>query len=212
MAGAQKTKLRGIRMKIGSLRLFFPLGVAWLLPAWLPAATYQIDASHSTVAFTVRHMMVANVSGGFSKFSGTVEFDPANPSAGKIEVTIEAASIDTRNAKRDEHLRSADFLDVANYPTLTYRSKRIEKTGDNRYRVIGDLTLRGVTREVVLDVETTPEIAVQGAYRMGASATGRINRQDFGVKWNRALDAGGVVVSDEVRLQIDVALVRKAGR
>lgn len=188
----------------------FLFAVALLLaPAVSQAASYQIDASHSTVGFTVRHMMVTNVTGGFSKVSGTVDFDPANPAASKIDVTIEAASIDTRNAKRDEHLRSEDFFDVANHPRITFQSTRVERTGDNRYRVAGNLTIRGVTREVVLDVETTPEIQAQGSARMGASATTRINRQDFGVKWNRALDAGGVVVSDEVRINIDVALVRK---
>lgn len=181
----------------------------FLAPGVSQGASYQIDASHSTVGFTVRHMMVTNVSGGFSKVSGTVDFDPANPAASKIDVTIEAASIDTRNAKRDEHLRSEDFFDVANHPRITFQSTRVERTGDNRYRVAGNLTIRGVTREVVLDVETTPEIQAQGSARMGASATTRINRQDFGVKWNRALDTGGVVVSDEVRINIDVALVRK---
>jgi polyisoprenoid-binding protein YceI len=156
-------------------------------------------------------MMVSNVSGGFSKVSGTVDFDPANPAASRIDVTIEAASIDTRNPKRDEHLRSADFFDVANHPRITFQSTKVERVGQDRYRVTGNLTIRGVTKEVTLDVETTPEIQAQGSARMGASATTRINRQDFGVKWNRTLDAGGVVVSDEVRINIDVALVRKLG-
>jgi len=180
-----------------------------LLPGLLSGATYQIDASHSTAAFTVRHMMVTNVSGAFGKMSGTVEFDPANPSAARIDVTIEAASVDTRNAKRDEHLRSADFFDVANHPTITFRSTKVERTGEDRYRVTGNLTIRGVTKEVTLEVETTPEIQAQGTARFGATATTRINRKDFGVNWNRTLDAGGVVVSDEVRINIDVALVRK---
>lgn len=180
-----------------------------LLPGLVSGATYQIDASHSTAAFTVRHMMVTNVSGAFGKLAGTVEFDPANPAASKIDVTIEAASVDTRNPKRDEHLRSADFFDVANHPTITFRSKKVERTGEDRYRVTGDLTIRGVTKEVTLEVETTPEIQAQGTARFGASATTRINRKDFGVNWNRTLDTGGVVVSDEVRINIDVALIRK---
>lgn len=180
-----------------------------LLPGLLSGATYQIDASHSTAAFTVRHMMVTNVSGAFGKLAGTVEFDPANPSASKIDVTIEAASVDTRNPKRDEHLRSADFFDVANHPTITFRSTKVERTGQDRYRVTGNLTIRGVTKEVTLEVETTPEIQAQGTARFGASATTRINRKDFGVNWDRRLDTGGVVVSDEVRINIDVALIRK---
>jgi polyisoprenoid-binding protein YceI len=194
--------------RFGSSRLAV---VLLLAPALMQGATYQIDASHSTVGFTVRHMMVSNVSGGFSKVSGTVDFDPANPAASRIDVTIEAASIDTRNPKRDEHLRSADFFDVANHPRITFQSTKVERVGQDRYRVTGNLTIRGVTKEVTLDVETTPEIQAQGSARMGASATTRINRQDFGVKWNRTLDAGGVVVSDEVRINIDVALVRKLG-
>jgi len=186
-----------------ALSVFFAAGL-------LNAATYQIDASHSTAGFTVRHMMVTNVSGAFGKLSGTVEFDPANPSASRIDVTIEAASVDTRNAKRDEHLRSADFFDVANHPTIAFKSTKVEKLADDRYRVTGELTIRGTTKEVVLDVETTPEIQAQGGFRFGATATGKINRKDFGVNWNRALDTGGLVVSEEVRLNIDAALVRRA--
>lgn len=173
-------------------------------------AAYQADAAHSTVGFTVRHMMVANVSGSFTEFSAAVEFDPNNLGSSKVEAVIEAASVNTGQPKRDEHLRTADFFDVANHPKITFRSKKVESAGEGRYRVTGDLTLRGVTREVVLNVnELTPEVAAQGAVHRGASATARINRKDFGVSWNSALDSGGVVVSDEVRIQLDVALVRK---
>jgi len=175
------------------------------------AATYQIDSAHSAAAFTVRHMMVTNVSGAFSKVTGTVVYDPSNPAASRVEAVIDASSIDTREPKRDAHLRSEDFFDVARFPTITFNSKRVEKAGEGRLRVVGDLTLRGVTREVVLEVEgPTPEISTPSGYRMGASATARINRKDFGMTWNRALDAGGVVVGEEVRIQIDVALVRPA--
>jgi polyisoprenoid-binding protein YceI len=180
------------------------------IPLMLPAATYQIDSSHSSAGFTVRHMMVSNVSGAFAKLSGTVEYDPSNVGQSRIEAVIDATTVNTRNEKRDEHLRSADFFDTANNPTITFRSKRVEKAGDGQLRLVGDLTIRGVTKEVVLDVEgPTPEILAQGAYRMGASATTRINRKDFGVNWNRALDSGGLVVSDEVRINIEVELVRK---
>ena len=180
------------------------------IPLMLPAATYQIDASHSSASFTVRHMMVSNVSGAFAKLTGTIDYDPNSLGQSRIEAVIDASTVNTRNEKRDAHLRSADFFDTANHPTITFRSKRMEKAADGHLRVVGDLTIRGVTKEVVLDVDgPTPEIQAQGAYRMGASATTRINRKDFGVNWNRALDGGGLVVSDDVRINIEVELVRK---
>ena len=187
-------------------------GIALLLiSSTLSAATYQIDGAHSSAGFTVRHMMVTNVSGAFTKLSGSVDYDADNLAQSRIDVTIEAASVNTRNEGRDKHLRTADFFDVENHPTITFRSKRVEKAGEGRLRVVGDLTIRGVTKEVVLDVEgPTPEIQQQSAFRMGASATTRINRKDFGVNYHRTLDNGGVVVSDDVRITIDVELVRKA--
>jgi polyisoprenoid-binding protein YceI len=187
-------------------------GIALLLiSSTLSAATYQIDGAHSSAGFTVRHMMVSNVSGAFTKLSGSVDYDADNLAQSRIEVTIEAASVNTRNEGRDKHIRTADFFDVENHPTITFRSKRVEKAGEGRLRVAGDLTLRGVTKEVVLDVEgPTPEIQQQSTFRMGASATTRINRKDFGVNYHRSLDNGGVVVSDDVRITIDVELVRKA--
>lgn len=182
------------------------------IPALSPAATYRIDPAHSSAQFTVRHMMVSNVTGAFTKLSGTVEFDPSNPAQSHIDVAIDAASIDTREPKRDAHLKSADFFDVAGHPTITFRSRKVERAGQGRLRVVGDLTIRGVTKEAVLDVEgPTPEMRdPQGRFRMGASATSQINRQDFGVSWNRTLDAGGVVVSNDVRINIEVELVRQA--
>lgn len=187
------------------------VGVA--LVSWssiLAAATYQIDPAHSVAGFTVRHMMVSNVSGAFSKLSGTVDFDSNNPSQSKIDVTIDPASVDTRNSGRDNDLRSANFFDVANYPAITFKSTRVDKAGEGKYRVVGNLTIHGVTKEVVLDVDgPTPEVQAQGAFRTGASATTKIDRKDFGIIWNRALDSGGVVVSDEVRINIEVELVRK---
>lgn len=177
----------------------------------LLGATYQIDGAHSMAGFNVRHMMVSNVSGAFTNLSGSVDYDPANLAQTRIEVTIEAASVNTRNEGRDKHIRSADFFDAENHPTIKFQSKRVEKAGEGLLRVVGDLTLRGVTREVVLDVEgPTPEIQQQSTFRMGASATTRINRKDFGVNYHRVMDSGGVVVSDDVRITIDVELVRKA--
>ncbi len=176
------------------------------------AATYQIDPAHSTAQFTVRHMMVSNVTGAFQKLSGAVEWDPDNLAQSRVEAVIDATSVDTHNEGRDKHLRSADFFDAANYPTISFRSRRIEPAGAGKFRVVGDLTIRGVTKEVVLDVEgPTPEVQAQGNFRMGASATTLINRQDFGVKWNGKLDSGGVVVSDEVRISLEVEMMRKAG-
>jgi polyisoprenoid-binding protein YceI len=170
-------------------------------PSILAAASYQIDPAHSLAGFTVRHMMVSNVSGAFSKLSGTVDFDPNHPSH----------SVDTRSSGRDNDLRSVNFFDVATYPAITFKSTGVDKAGEGKYRVVGDLTMHGVTKEVVLDVDgPTPEVQVQGGFHAGASATTKIDRKDFGITWNRALDSGGVVVSDEVRISIEVELVRKA--
>jgi polyisoprenoid-binding protein YceI len=181
-----------------------------LMSGALSAETYQIDPAHSVAGFTVRHMMVSNVSGAFSKLSGTVEFDPNALAQSRVEVTIEAGSVDTRNSGRDNDLRSANFFDVANYPAITFKSAKIEKAGEGKYRMTGDLTIHGVTKQVVLDVDgPLPEIQAQGGYRTGASATTKINRKDFGINWNRAMDNGGVVVSDEVRINIEVELVRR---
>ena len=195
-------------------RVFFLVGLALLsISSTLAAATYQIDGAHSTAAFTVRHMMVSNVSGAFNKISGSVDYDPDKLAETRVDVTIEAASVNTRNEGRDKHIRTADFLDVENYPTIRFQSKRVEKVSDGNLRLMGDLTLRGVTKEVVLEVDgPTQEIQQQATFRRGASATARINRKDFGVNYNRALDNGGLVVSDEVRITIDVELVRKAAR
>lgn len=175
-------------------------------------ATWQIDPVHSTATFAVRHMMVTTVRGTFQELAGTVGFDGKDIGTITVQATIDAASIDTREPKRDEHLRSADFLDAARFPAITFVSKRVESKGAGRFALVGDLTIRGVTREVTLDVEgPTPEVKDPGGnVRIGASATTRINRQDFGVSWNRALDAGGVVVGDEVAITLDLSLIRKA--
>lgn len=181
------------------------------LPALAAAETWSIDADHSSVGFTVRHMMVSNVKGSFGTFSGTVEVDEKDSAGSKVSVTIDAASINTGVAKRDEHLRSADFFDTARYPTVTYVSKKVEKSGKDRLKVYGDLTLRGVTRPVVLDVEG-PTAAYRdpwGKTRRGASATAAINRRDFGLTWNKVIEAGGVLVGDEVKIMLEMEFVRK---
>ena len=173
------------------------------------AQTWTIDQAHSAAHFAVRHMMVSTVRGDMGKITGTVNFDPAQPAAGSIEASIDVAGIDTREPGRDTHLKSADFFDVENFPTMTFKSKMIEPAAGGGFKVAGDLTMRGVTKEVVLDVEPLrPAIKDQrGATRTGTAGTTNINRQDFGVKWSRMLDGGGLVVSDDVSITIDVELV-----
>jgi polyisoprenoid-binding protein YceI len=173
------------------------------------AQTWTIEQAHSAAHFAVRHMMVTTVRGDMGKITGTVNFDPKQPAAGSIEASIDVTGIDTREPGRDTHLKSADFFDVASFPTMTFKSKKIDSAAAGSFKVTGDLTIRGVTKEVVLDVEPLrPAIKDQrGATRTGTAATTKINRQDFGVKWSRMLDGGGVVVSDEVSITIDVELV-----
>jgi polyisoprenoid-binding protein YceI len=199
---------------IPTLRALIVTPAAILAAAAAAAAqpvTWQIDPVHSTATFAVRHMMVTTVRGTFQKLAGTVQFDGKDVKTIVAQATIDVASIDTREPKRDEHLRSADFFDAATFPTITFASKRVEPKGAGRFALVGDLTIKGVTREVTLDVEgPTPEIKDPGGnIRIGASATTKINRQDFGVSWNRALDAGGVVVGDEVAITLDLSLIRK---
>jgi polyisoprenoid-binding protein YceI len=172
--------------------------------------TYQIDSAHSAAQFSVRHMMIANVRGEFSKVSGTIAFDADNPANSKVEATIDAASILTRDAQRDAHLRSADFLDAEKFPVLTFRSKSV--SGERgAWKMTGDLTLHGVTKEITLDVEgPTPETRDPwGGARIGATATGKLNRKDFGLTWNTALETGGVLVGEEVKLTLDIEGVRQ---
>lgn len=173
------------------------------------AVSWSIDASHTNATFSVRHLMISNVRGEFQKLSGTVTFDPRKPEALDVRATIDVASISTREEKRDEHLRSADFFDAQNYPTLTFVSKAAKRTSDG-LELTGDLTIRGTTREIVLAVEgITPEHADPwGNVRVGATATTKLKRSDYGMVWNAALEAGGVLVGDEVKIAIDIELVR----
>ena len=186
------------------------LGVA-LLTVLLTAAAaradkWQLDPAHSTIEFTVRHLMISNVRGHFDKFSGEVTADGQDPNSVKITATIDAASINTGVERRDGHLKSADFLEVEKFPTLTFVSKKIESAGEGKWKVNGDLTLHGVTKEVELDIDGPTPIMKdpQGKSRVGASATATINRKEFGVNWNKALEAGGVVVGDKVAVSIEV--------
>jgi polyisoprenoid-binding protein YceI len=175
-----------------------------------PAETWTIDPAHSSAQFAVRHMMISTVRGDFSKLTGKVEYDPAKPGATKIDATIDVASIDTRVAARDNHLRSADFFDVAKYPTMSFVSSSVEPAGAGKLKVIGDLTLHGTTKQVVLDVDAPSGVVKnQQGLKMGATATTKLSRKDFGLTWNQVLEAGGVAVSDEVNITLDLELNRK---
>jgi polyisoprenoid-binding protein YceI len=180
------------------------------VPLAASADTWQIDPGHSTVGFTVRHMTISSVRGQFDKFAGTVTAKGNDPASVSIDVTIDTASIDTRSSDRDADLKSANFLDVAKYPTITFKSKKIEAAGPGKWNVVGDLTLHGVTKEVTLAVEPTAPIKDPwGNTRAGASATTKISRKDFGLSWNKVIEAGGAVVGDEVSVSIDVEAVKK---
>jgi polyisoprenoid-binding protein YceI len=184
--------------------------IAATAPGFAQVQEWRVDAAHSYVGFKVRHMMVTWVRGQFSKVSGTVAYDPADLSNAKIAIEIDASSIDTSNERRDNDLRGQDFFDVAKFPTIRFVSKRVEGNAQRGLKLVGDLTMRGVTKEVTLDVEgPTPPVADgRGGEKSGVSARGKINRSEFGLTWNRALEAGGVTVSDEVTLEMDVELAR----
>jgi polyisoprenoid-binding protein YceI len=171
-------------------------------------ATWKLDAAHTFATFSARHMMVTTVRGKLGEISGQIEFDPANPAAAKVEATINTAGVNSGVADRDNHLRSADFLDVANHPTITFKSTRVELTGENTGKVHGNLTIRGVTRPVVLDVEYLGQTPSPfGDTRAGFVGTTRINREDWGLTWNVAIEAGGVLVGKEVKIELDVEAI-----
>jgi len=181
------------------------------LPAGAATSTWQIDPNHSAAQFAVRHLAISTVRGAFTKVSGTVQFDDKDISKSSVEVTIDAASVDTRVPDRDKDLRSDHFFEVEKYPTLTFKSTKVEQVEAGKLKVTGDLTIHGVTKQVVLDVEG-PTASVKdpwGNQRAAANATTKINRQDFGVKWNAKMDNGGWVVGDDVAITIDVELVQK---
>jgi polyisoprenoid-binding protein YceI len=187
------------------------LAAALSLPAAAANSNWQIDPAHSSAQFSVRHMAISTVRGAFSKVTGSVVFDDKDVSKSTVEVTIDANSVDTRVPDRDNDLRSEKFFDVAHYPSITFKSRKVEQLAPGKLKVTGDLTIRGTTKEVVLDVEgpTAPMKDPWGNTRTAANATTKINRQDFGVKWNATLDNGGVVVGDDVSIIIDVELVKK---
>jgi len=195
---------------ISKTAIAMAMAIVLAVPVLAHADTWQIDSSHTSVEFTVRHMMISNVKGQFQKTTGTITANGNDAASAKIDVTIDASSIETRVERRDAHLKSPDFLDVAKYPTITFKSTNVEAEGPNKWKVTGDLTLHGVTKQVVLDVDGSgPPVQVMGNARAGASATTKIKRGDFGLTWNKALEAGGVLVGDEVAISIDVEAVKK---
>lgn len=185
--------------------------LALLAPLTALAATYKLDPAHTTIGFKVKHLMIANVKGVFEKFNGTVVIDESNIAKSKVNVSIEMASINTNIAKRDEHLRSGDFFDIAKFPVMTFDSTKVEQASADTLKVTGNLTIRGVTKQVVLTVDgPTGEIkGPQGDFRRGASASATINRHDFGVSWSKKLDGGGLVVADDVYISIDTELIKQ---
>ncbi len=175
------------------------------------AQTYSIDRNHTRLEFSAKHMMVTTVRGSFEDFAGTVEIDGDDLTSARGSVTVKTASIWTGVEMRDNHLRSDDFFGAEKYPEMTFQSTSVEQTGDNTYKVAGDLTIRDVTRPITLDVEVEGQIIdPYGNERVGLSARGRLNRRDWGLNWNQAIEAGGVVVSDHINIAVEAALVRKA--
>jgi polyisoprenoid-binding protein YceI len=172
--------------------------------------SWKIDPAHTRIEFSARHMMITTVRGEFQKFSGTVDFDEKNPTNSKIKIEIDAASLNTHTADRDTHLRSADFLDVQNFPTITFTSKSVTVKDGNHARLVGDLTIHGVTKDVALDVEYSGLLkSPWGTTVAGFNATTKINRKDWGLVWNVAIEAGGVLVSEEISINIEAELIQE---
>lgn len=187
------------------------LAATFSLPASAVTSTWQIDPSHSAAQFSVRHLAISTVRGGFSSVKGTVIFDDKDVSKSSVDVTIDVSTVDTREPNRDKDLKSDKFFDVAQFPTMTFKSTKVEQASAGKLKITGDLTIRGVTKQVVLDVEgpTAPVKDPWGNQRAAVNATTKINRQDYGVKWNATMDNGGVVVGDEVSINIDAEMVQK---
>ena len=186
------------------------LAAALSLPAAAATSTWNIDPAHSSAQFSVRHLAISTVRGTFSKISGTVQLDESDITKSTVNVSIDVATVDTHEPDRDADLRTDKFFDVAKYPTMTFKSKKVEQVAPGKLKVTGDFTLHGVTKEVVLDVEgpTPPVKDPWGNQRAAVSAATKINRQAYGVKWNANMDNGGVVVGDDVSINLDVEMVK----
>jgi polyisoprenoid-binding protein YceI len=175
------------------------------------ATTWELDPAHSSAQFTVRHMMVSNVRGEFGKTTGTVNIDDKDITHSTAEATIDATTLSTREPNRDKHLKSPDFFDVEKYPTITFKSTSFKKVAPEKYKVTGDLTMHGVTKPVILDVDAPNAVSKdpRGTERRGATATTTLNRKDFGLNWNKSLETGGVLVGDQVTITLDMELAKK---
>lgn len=188
------------------------LAVLLSLPAAATTSTWQLDPAHSSAQFAVRHLAISTVRGAFSKVTGTVVMDDSDITKSSVDVAIDVASLDTREPDRDKDLRSDHYFDVAKYPTITFKSKKVEQVSSGKLKVTGDLTIHGTTREVVLDVDgpTAPIKDPWGFQRAAANATTKINRQDFGMKFNIPMDNGGLAVGNDISITIDVEMVKQA--
>jgi polyisoprenoid-binding protein YceI len=188
------------------------LSAVLTIPAAAATSTWQIDPAHTAAGFAVKHLMISTVRGQFKGITGTVTWDDQDVSKSSVDVTIDANTVDTSEPKRDQDLKSDKFFDVTKYPTITFKSKKVEATSAGKVKITGDLTIHGVTKEVVLDVEgpTPPVKDPWGNTRVAASASAKVNRQDYGVKWNANMDGGGVVVGDDVNITIDLEMTKKA--
>lgn len=184
------------------------------LPAFAGTTTWQVDPSHTAAQFAVKHLMISTVRGEFKGVKGTVIWNDQDVTKSSVDVTLDATSVNTGEPKRDEHLKSPDFFNTAQYPTMTFKSKKVEQVSPGKLKVTGDLTIHGTTKEVVLDVDgpTAPVKDPWGNMRAALNATTKINRQDFGVKWNANMDGGGVVVGDDVNITIDLEMTKQAAK
>ena len=205
-----QSKQKGTTMRATSLLAFASISFGFGAAA-AHASTWDLDPSHTSVEFSVRHMMATTVKGQFEKVKGTLELDDKDLTKSTVEVTIDVASVNTHEAKRDGHLKSPDFFDVAKHPTATFKSTKVQKAGKNKLKVTGDLSLHGVTKPVVLEVEGPTEAFKTpfGTTVRGIHATGKIDRKDFEIGWNKVLDNGGVVVGNEVTLDLSAELTEK---
>lgn len=184
------------------------------LPGVAATSTWKLDPRHSAAQFSVKHMGISTVRGAFSKVDGTVQYDEQDVTRSTVEVTIDVSTVDTREPARDKDLRSDNFFDVEHFPTMTFKSTKVEQIAAGKLKVTGDLTIRGTTKQVVLDVDG-PSAPIKDSWsnqRSAINATTKINRQDFGVKWNAALDNGGVVVADDVNINIDAEMTKQVAK
>jgi polyisoprenoid-binding protein YceI len=200
-----------MRQRIGMFILILTLALA--LPVGAIAETWNIDPAHTVAGFTVRHLMISNVTGVFEATKGTIEYTIGDPNTVKADVTIETKSVNTRITRRDDDLRSDNFFNAEKFPTITFKSKRVQNVKPGGFELVGDLTIRDVTKEVVLKVEgpTQPIKDPQGNRRVGAAASTTINRKEFNINYNRMLEAGGVVVGDEVKINLEIEAIEKKG-